>query len=160
MKRFLLTITAIAGLFSLSTAHALLGFSVGAHIGSMDFDNAAVSGDNIIGANLGYKIGGIVIADFAVDLEINQSLDDFNNSGTDASYDSTALFLTTKTAGPIYAIGRLGLVKADLGTQSDDGTAVAVGVGFSLGTQIEVTLKSISFDDLGDADQVNVRIGF
>ena len=160
MKRLALLLAAVGGLFTFTQAHALLGFTLGAHIGTIDFDNNAIDGDAVVGANLGYEVFDLLVFDVALDLEINRSLDDFDVAGLDADYESTGLFLTGKTAGPLYAIGRFGLIDAELGGSSDDGTVISVGAGFSLGTQIEVTLNSISFDDADDAQQINLRIGF
>lgn len=163
--KHLLTLAVTLGLFMSTSAHALLGFSVGAHLGYMDFDDSDTDASVVGGVNLGYQVLDLTAVAFDLDLEIQKSLTDFGrDAGPDFSYESKGLYLTAKTIGPVYAIGRLGIIDADIEggaiQTSDDGNVVTIGVGFSLGTQLELTLANISYDDAADAQQLNLRIGF
>ncbi len=166
MKNLLLALT--IGLFISAPAHALLGFSIGAHAGVMDIDNDSIDPAAIVGANVGYEVFSVpLVVAFNADLEVQKSASDFESNAGDFSYDSRGLYLTAKTVGPLYAIGRVGIVDADFegagigGSVSDKATVTTIGAGFSIGTQMELTLSNYSFDDIpDDVQQLNFRIGF
>ena len=160
MKKLCILLSAVSSLLFATQSHAFLGLSLGAHIGYQDFDNSNVDGGLVAGVNLGADLANFVLVGIALDAEIATSITDFESGGNDFEYDSKGLYLTAKTLGPLYAIGRYGFIDADFGDSSDDGSVLTYGVGFSVGAQTEITLANIDYDDAGDATQLSLRFGF
>lgn len=119
-------------------------------------------------AQLTYEFLDLVAADFAVELEAGSSLSDGDvdtaklgiPSGVKSKYDvqNIGLYLSARTAGPIYAIGRIGVARSEVnGSASlagisagvnakDTGLSIGGGVGFSTGLRTEVELTVFDND--------------
>ncbi|HEX5055542.1 MAG TPA: outer membrane beta-barrel protein [Gammaproteobacteria bacterium] len=165
---------------SLYSAAASAEMVIGVKGGAVDYD-ADWIGSTEPGLNgslqLAFDIFDLGFADIAVEGEYSTTLTeaeiDLVNSiipTLDASLDTTALYLSLRTAGPVYVIARVGYAKSDLklendfGSISDDDTAAStgIGVGFSMGVRMEIeyTQYKPEFDTFGDTDIKYLTLGF
>jgi hypothetical protein len=142
---------------SLYTTTASAEFVIGVKGGTVDFDitgsDPALNGS----IQLAFDILDIGIADIALEAEYSTSLTDGEIDmgllgAQDASFESTALYTSLRTAGPIYVIARIGYAKAeietDFGSIDDEGISKGVGVGFSMGLRMELEYTSYEIEDL------------
>jgi hypothetical protein len=142
---------------SLYTTTAAAEMVIGVKGGKIDYD---VSGSDP-GLNgslqLAFDIFDIGIADIALEGEVSRSLTDgelpSGLSDPEVSFQSTGLYASLRTAGPIYLIARIGVAKSEIefsngGTADDSGTATGLGVGFSAGLRMELELTSYEIEDL------------
>jgi hypothetical protein len=156
---------------SLYTTAASAEFVIGVKGGTVDYDVAG-SDPGLNGSiQLAFDIFDLGIADIALEGEYSTSLTDAEidvGPGTlDTSLETTALYASLRTAGPIYLIARVGYAKTEIeveGFTSDDtGVATGVGVGFSMGLRMEIeyTRYKPEFDaPLGKVDIEYLTLGF
>lgn len=162
MKKLVLLLI-IALVSPLANANELV---FGAKVELLDIDFSGVDDDpTVVGSfKLGYEFLQLGIAEIGVEGEFSTSLTDGEIAGQDYSYEAVTLAASIRTAGPVYAIGRVGLTDADIdlpnGTLSDDGTLIGIGVGFSLGVRTELEFTQIDYDDIGDAEMITVSFSF
>lgn len=165
-KKLWLTIPVLLGAVYTGSASAEL--LIGAKAGLVDYD---VSGSDP-GVNgsvqLGYEFLDLGVADIAIEGELSTSLADGEIFGTDVSLDTLGVFASLRTAGPVYVIGRVGMVDAEVeggGISIDDtNTSMGVGIGFStagLRWEIEYTTYEIetSLTDI-DIDYITLGLSF
>lgn len=127
----------------------------GAKVGTMMFDFAGVDDPTNAGVILG-KDFGVLAGDIGVQVEASTTIDDgsvntFFFGPSDVSIDTLAAYGTFRSAGPVYFIGKAGVLReeVDIGpvSESDTGLSAGVGVGFSLGVaQIELEYTMIEQD--------------
>jgi hypothetical protein len=128
---------------------------IGAKAGVVDYD---VSGSDP-GVNgsvqLGYEVLDLIAADIAIEGELTTSLTDGEILGQDASFESKGVYVSLRTAGPVYFIGRVGYVdaEAEIGGLSfdDSDTSMGAGIGFStagLRWEVEYTTYEIENTDI------------
>lgn len=143
---------------SLYTTAASAEIVIGAKAGTVDFDtegsDPALNGS----IQLAFDIFDIGIADIALEGEYSTSLTegeiDLGILGAqDVSFESTALYLALRTAGPVYVIARAGYASTEIefengGTADDDGVATGLGVGFSMGLRMEIEYTNYEIEDL------------
>ncbi len=167
MKKLFATSALIASMTFAPSAYAgdvIFGFNIG--VNRVDLDNRNDQRDPIVAnVTLGYEFLNLVAADMAVEVDYSRSLSQGEADNDKYDYSSTGLFLSLRTIGPLYAIGRAGVVKNtfdfDSGAEIDtDGTALTAGVGFSLGVRTELTLTRYDLDGEGKTDALNVSVSF
>lgn len=155
---------------SLYAAAASAEVVIGAKIGAVDYDVAG-SDPGVNGSiQLAFDIFDIGVADIALEGEYSTSLADAETDtglGTvDTSLESTALYASLRTAGPIYVIARIGYAKTEIDIEGlsadDEGVAKGVGVGFSMGLRMEIeyTQYEPEFDGIGDVQIDYLTLGF
>ncbi|MGM0564702.1 MAG: outer membrane beta-barrel protein [Pseudomonadota bacterium] len=160
----------------LATAIAALGLAaapVGASFGEIILGvkggiyNPDISGFDPAGnvsAQIGVEFLDLAAVDLAAELEVSQTLADGEVEasgplGTTASTDYTAqtvgAYISARTIGPIYAIGRVGYARTEIdidgvGKNDESGASIGAGVGFSLGarTELELTQYDVDGDDV------------
>lgn len=155
LKKSLLGAVGATLLFTASQAMAS-GFIVGVKGGGFlpkfeDNEGGSFAPAFMASAQLGYEFLDLVAADVAVELEYARTLSktspkDAKNA--DFSFQTIGAYLSVRSAGPIYAIGRVGAVNSKITadieghTASEDVTkaAVGAGLGFSLGARTELEL--------------------
>lgn len=144
--------TLVAGAAVAPLASADMYF--GAKAGPMMFDIPGVDDPTNAGIVLG-KEWGVVAGDIGVQIEGSTSIDDgaFNTwfGPVDVSIDTLAAYGVFRTAGPVYFIGKAGVLREEVEvgpvSESDTGLSFGAGVGFSLGVaQIEVEYTVIEED--------------
>lgn len=137
---------------------------IGAKAGLVDYD---VSGSDP-GVNgsvkLGYEVFDLIAADIAVEAELSTSLTDGEILGADASLDTMGVYASLTTAGPVYFIGRVGYVDAEVdigGTSFDDsGTSMGVGIGISTaGLRWEIEYTTFEVEDT-DVNYITLGLSF
>ncbi|HBA33509.1 MAG TPA: hypothetical protein DCZ12_05190 [Gammaproteobacteria bacterium] len=136
---------------NLSTASAS-EIIFGVKAGGVDFDADGIDPTTIVSGQLGYEFLDLIAADIATELEITRSISDGESDSGDYSYASQALYLSARSIGPIYVIGRAGVIAAEVdynsgGSVDDTGVAYGVGVGFSTGIRFELELTRYEFED-------------
>lgn len=149
MKKILCAIamaTALAPTASMAN-ELIVGVKAGIH-------NVDVSGFDpapLVSAQLSYEFLDLAAADIAVELEVGKSASDGESDAGDFSVTTAGVFISARTVGPIYAIGRIGVAKTELefdGFDVDDsGVAMGVGIGFSTGLRTELELTRYDIDD-------------
>lgn len=166
----IIRMTALALAASLYAATASAEIAIGVKGGAVDYDVAG-SDPGLNGSiQLAFDIFDIGVADIALEGEYSTSLTDaeidFGPATLDTSLESTALYASLRTAGPIYVIARVGYAKTEVeveGVSEDDsGVATGIGVGFSMGLRMEIeyTKYSPEFDTFGDVDIEYLTLGF
>lgn len=117
----------------------------------------------VISAQISYEFLDLVAADIAIELEAGTTVQDgdvdLQVSGVKAEYSvqNIGLYISARTAGPIYAIGRIGVARSDIeitasGTANvtakgdDTGLSYGAGVGFSTGLRTEIELTAFNND--------------
>ena len=118
----------------------------------------------VISAQLSYEFLDLVAADIAVELEAGTSVQDGDidnnvaNVKSEYSIQNIGLYISARSAGPIYAIGRIGIARSEAevtntGTfaapsskTSDTGISYGAGVGFSTGLRTEIELTAFNND--------------
>lgn len=129
---------------------------IGAKAGISKVDVSGFDPAPMVSAQLAYEFLDLAAVDFALELEAGKSASDgeqtIGNAKEDFSVSNYGLFVSARSIGPIYAIGRIGVAKTELNYDNpavqdidDSGVAVGAGVGFSLGvrTEVEVTRYEI-----------------
>lgn len=154
---------AAALMAGMSLAPAAMASEVyfGANVGKMMIDGAGYDDPTNVGVVLG-KEWGVVAGDAGVQIEASTTIDDgaYNTffGPLDVSVDTLALYGVFRSAGPVYFIGKAGILREEVevgsASATDSGLSAGVGIGFSLGVaQVEVqyTLieKDISFLSAG-----------
>jgi outer membrane immunogenic protein len=144
----------MAGLALAPAAMADMYFGVNA--GPMMFDGASYDDPVNAGVLIG-KEWGVVAGDIGVQAEFTTTI----NEGTylsftapyihDVSINTQAIYGAFRTAGPIYVIGKLGLLRHEIEvgpySESDSGLAGGVGIGFSVGVaQLELEYTQVEED--------------
>jgi hypothetical protein len=157
MKRILCAIAVATALSpTASMANELI---VGVKAGIHSLDNKNYDPAPMLSAQISYEFLDVIAADFALEIEAGTTASDGEASSAsgqkaDFSVTTAGVYLSARTTGPIYAIGRIGVAKTeiDFGTNSgqadldDSGIAVGAGIGFSTGLRTELELTSYEFD--------------
>ncbi|MBA3581339.1 MAG: hypothetical protein H0W44_02685 [Gammaproteobacteria bacterium] len=141
---------------------------IGAKVGVIDynFDNALVTttgpalknaeADNATNMSVqgSYEFLNLAVADLAFEAEYSRSLSDATiepvvGPKVEAGFQSTAVYISARSAGPVYVIARLGAAQAEIGDLAEDtGTAFGVGAGFSLGIRWELEYTQYDIDEI------------
>lgn len=133
---------------------------IGAKVGLVDYDTS--SSDPAVNGSfqLGYEILDLVAADIAIEGEISTSLVDGEIGTADAGFESTGVYASLRTAGPVYFIGRIGFVDAEIEGFDDSDTSMGVGVGFStMGLRWEVEYTTYEIETL-DVNYITLGLAF
>lgn len=136
-------------------------FLLGVKAGLVDYDlsnpDPGVNGSVL----LGYEVLNLGLADIAIEGEISRSIVDGEVSNNDISFQSSGVFASLRTAGPVYFIGRIGYVDAELDLQNSDdkGTAMGIGIGFSTGIRWEIELTTYEVENT-DVEYLTFGISF
>ncbi len=154
--KFWMAATALAACLYATAASAEM--VIGVKAGTADFD--VEGSDPALNASLqlAFDIFDIGIADIAVEGEYSTTLSngeiEMGLLGVqELSFQSTGLYLSLRTAGPVYVIARAGYAKNEIefengGTVDDEGTATGVGLGFSMGLRTELEYTRHKIEDL------------
>lgn len=149
--------------FCLFTSQASADFLIGVKAGLLDYDLSNPDPDPGVNGSvqLGYEFLNLGLADIAIEGEISRSIVDGEVSNNDISFKSTGVFTSLRTAGPVYFIGRVGYVDAELGLQNldDKGVAMGIGLGFSAGIRWEIELTSYEIQNI-DVEYLTFGISF
>lgn len=137
---------------------------LGAKAGLVDYDLPS-SDPGINGSfMLGYEFLNLGVADIAVEGELSTSLVDgevdtpFGSS--DLEFESLGAYLSARTAGPIYAIGRVGIVNGEINQTDDTEPAMGIGIGFStVGLRWELEYTAYEVENV-DIDYISLGLSF
>lgn len=134
---------------------------IGAKAGIINFEAKGVDPTTIGSVQLSYEFLDLVAADIATELEVTKSIADGESDAGDYSYSSKALYLSARTLGPIYVIGRAGVIDVEVdfdnaGSSDDKGMAYGVGIGFSTGIRVELEVTQYEFEN---SDTTVVTLG-
>jgi hypothetical protein len=159
MKRILAAGALAAALCSTAQADELI---FGVKGGLADIDVSGYDPITVVGGQIGYEFLNLVAADLAVEAELMKSA-----AAADAGeYDfmSTGLYLSARTAGPVYVIGRVGYINAEIdhstnGKSDDSGNVLSLGLGFSTGIRTELEFTTYNFDD-NDVKMISLGLHF
>jgi outer membrane immunogenic protein len=141
----------LASVFMFTTAPSIYAgnFYFGAKVGQMVIDNIGVNDPTNIGLTLGYEIG-TVVADVGVEGEYTRSAKSGSYEDHDVDVETMGLYVAARSAGPIYAKGRLGYVNTNVDGRTgieDSGVSFGLGFGFSVGiAQFEFEYTKINAD--------------
>lgn len=153
MRLFKLMALILAGLNSVSTAADELVLA--GKIGAFNIDFAEVDqSDPFFAAavDLGYEFINLPGLNIGAELQLVTSLTDGDMNLRNYSYESVGAFLSLRTSGPVYFIGRMGYIDAQItpenaNTIDDNGTAVGLGIGFNTGIRWELELDGVQYND-------------
>lgn len=152
-KKLWLTVPVLLGaVYSGSASAELL---IGAKAGVVDYDIAG-SDPGVNGSvQLGYEIFDLIAADIAIEAELSTSLADGEVLNADASLETLGVYASLRTAGPVYFIGRIGQVDAEVDaggvTFDDSNISMGAGIGFStagLRWEVEYTTYEVENTDI------------
>lgn len=156
-------------LFTLMSPTATAGgLHISASVGYLSTEQKGSDNDhgNFSGtATVGVEVLGLVLATVYAEFERTQLLDEGEWNGEDYSYKSDGAFLAVRTLGPVYAVGRVGYVKAEFDPEmrakaGDRDEAISVGLGYSVGLRNELLYTHIEHDGGGATDIISFLIGF
>jgi hypothetical protein len=138
----------MAGMALAPAAMADMYFGVNA--GPMMFDVSGVDDPTNAGVLIG-KEWGVALGDVGVQAEFTTSIDDGSAGVNDVSIDTQAIYGAFRTAGPVYVIGKVGLLRHEIEvgpiSESDSGLAAGIGIGFSVGVvQLELEYAQVEED--------------
>jgi len=138
----------MAGMAFVPAAMADMYFGVNA--GKMMIDMSGYDDPTNAGVLIG-KEWGVVAGDLGVEAEFTTSIDDGSVGGLDVNVNTQAIYGAFRTAGPVYVIGKLGLlrIEQEVGpfSDSDTGVSAGIGVGFSVGlAQLELQYTLVEED--------------
>ena len=144
------------------------GLHISASVGYLSAeqtDNDSDHGNFAGTATVGVEVLGLVLATVYAELERTQLLGDGEWNGEDYDYKSDGVFLAVRTLGPLYAVGRVGYVKAEFDPEIRERAgsrdeAISVGVGYSLGIRNELLYTRIEHDGGGTTNTISFLIGF
>lgn len=156
-KRFFpvfVTVMACALFIQAAQADKLL---IGAKGGvqGIDFEELGKADSSLMAlVTMGYEFMEFWSMDVAGELEISSSLDKGEVLNRDFNLQNTALYLSLRSRGSNYFIGKIGLVDTevdfvDFPNIDDTGAALSIGMGF--GKLVEVELTGYSYQDMGTA---------
>lgn len=159
-----LTVIAISALSLASQTASAGGLHFGLKTGAYKFETKSDSKTSfapMISGQIGYEFLDLTAVDVAAELEIGRTVghSTLKNLGKEFDVSATTVggYLSARTLGPIYAIGRVGYAQTtfdgDVSSKKVSGPVIGVGAGFSLGvrTELEVTRYALS-DDKADTD--------
>lgn len=147
-------VTVISAALSIQSAHAdklLIGAKGG--IQGVDFEGLGKADSSLMAlVTMGYEFTRFWSMDVAGELEISSSLDKGEVLNRDFNLQNTALYLSLRSQGSSYFIGKIGVVDTevdfvDFPNMDDTGAAVSLGMGF--GKLVEVELTGYSYQDMG-----------
>lgn len=148
----------LAGLLLSPAGHA--EWYIGAKAGPMMIDADGVDDPTNAGVIIGHE-WGVVAGDLGIEAEFTKTIDDGRFAGQDVQVDTLGLFAAFRTAGPVYLIGKAGVVRNEVEvgsvSDSDTGTAIGAGVGFSIGIA-QFELEFTRLDD--DIDFLSLGVRF
>ncbi|EDY87150.1 hypothetical protein GP5015_2328 [gamma proteobacterium HTCC5015] len=142
-----------------SFAEVIIGVKGGVY--KPDFSGYDPAGQ--VSAQLGIEFLDLAAVDIAAELELSKTLADgevststaLGTATTDYSAQTVGAYLSARSIGPIYAIGRIGYANTEididgLGSFDESGASLGAGVGFSLGarTELELTQYDVDGDDV------------
>jgi len=133
----------------------------GAKAGLVDFNTSnsdpAINGGIMIGKDF-WRLG---IFKAGIEGEFTTSVVDGEIDNTDADFQSLGGYGYIRSRGPVYFIGRLGIVSAEVGDVADDtDISIGAGVGFrGLGLDWEVEYTQYEVETY-DVDMISVGILF
>lgn len=154
IRAFRIMVLMLAGLGGVSTAAAdelVLGGKVGAF--NIDFEQVDQSDPFLAAAvDLGYEFLDLAGLRLGAELQFTTSLTDGEMNLRDYSYQSVGAFMSLRTLGPVYFIGRLGYIDAHITPENtasidDNGTTVGLGIGFNTGIRWELELDGVQYQD-------------
>jgi len=125
---------------------------IGAKLGVIDIDANGFDSTLTGSLQLGYEFLDLAVADLAAEVEMTRSLGAGDAPGGDYDYSAIGAFISARTAGPIYVIGRIGFIDADIehsagADHGDSGTALGLGIGSSMGLRWELEMTTYDLDD-------------
>lgn len=135
--------------------------------GWVDSSESGYDPATIASLRLGTEVLDLGVASFDLGVEAATDIDKGSTaSGEDWGFQSLGTYLSGRTAGPVYLIGRLGIAhqEIEVGDRTDDGTqtSVGIGAGTSVGIlRLEVTANRYgSAGDLDDITWLSAGISF
>jgi hypothetical protein len=145
---------------SLHATSASAEILVGVKAGLVDYDvpgsDAGVNGSFQIGA----EVADLKFADVALEAEFSTSVVDPEVYNQDNSFESLGVYGSLRTAGPVYFIGRAGLVNAEIENYDDDTSlSMGLGIGFSAGLRWEIEYTTYEVEDV-DVNYVTLGLSF
>lgn len=129
--------------------------------GIHQIDLSAYDPAAMVSAQISYEFLDLAAVDVALELEAGKTISDAKvdfgpapGDQTDAEVTTIGAYISVRTAGPVYAIGRIGVANTDVSfedkanfTDGDDtGVSAGAGVGFSLGVRTEIELTRYEVD--------------
>lgn len=150
-----------------STARAG-GLHISASVGYLNTEQNGIDNEhgNFLGtATVGVEVLGLVLGTVYAEFERTKLLDEGEWNNQDYSYSSDGVFLALRTLGPVYAIARVGYVKAEFEKEmrtvvGERDKAISVGLGYDVGLRNELIYTHIENEGEGVTDVISFLIGF
>ena len=159
--------SALAGLALALAAAPASAASVQVFTGPVEPDIAGFDSATAGGVRLGAEFADVGLAEFDAELEFATSIDEGDTASGTWDYQSIGAFVTARSAGAVYFIGRVGVVDQEIdpsgsGAISESGEAVGLGIGAGIGVaQFELLAQRQSGgDDLDDVDSITAALRF
>lgn len=135
--------------------------SVGVKAGTVNYDLSPSSSGTNGSAVIAYKFLDIGAARVSVEGELSRSLEDGEIFNRTVKFGSQGAYLAFRTAGPLYFIGRLGVVNAEIKPVGDEtGASAGIGVGFKvLGLNLELDYTRFEVLEI-DVEYIGVGVSF
>lgn len=155
--RYLIACSLLA--FGLYAPHAGAEVTVGVKGGLVDYD-ARQSDPGLNGSvQVGVDILDLQAADIAVEGEVSTSFVEGEINNREVDFQTMGVYSSIRTAGPVYFIGRVGVVNAEIENTDDTDIAMGLGVGFSTGIRWEVEYNTYEVEGL-DVEYLTLGFSF
>lgn len=101
--------------------------------------------------SLGLEFLNLGVVDIGATVEYTTGLSEAEIDNRDTSIEARSAWLTARTFGPVYAIGRAGWLELELdptntGVSDQRDEAISVGLGFSMGIRSEIIYTRVEHD--------------
>ena len=168
MRRLAAALLCLLASLSYSSAAQAGGLHIAASVGYLNTEQNGIdnSHGNFLGsATVGVEVLGLVLGTVYAEFERTKLLDEGDWNGQDYNYSSDGLYLALRTLGPVYAIGRVGYVKAEFDQEmrtvvGDRDEAISIGLGYDVGLRNELIYTHIEHEGDGVTDMISFLIGF
>ena len=141
--------------------------SIQAYTGWVEPDTSGFDGATVGGVRLGAELADVGFFELDGELEAATDLDEGDTATGDWGYRSVGAFLTARSAGALYFLGRVGVTDQEIDPSdgeavSDTREAIGLGVGASVGVaQFEVLAqRHAETDELDAVDSVTAAVRF
>lgn len=150
LRTFTKVLVAGAMVFGLGQSAQAADWYFGVTAGPMMIDTPSLNDPTNVGLLLGRE-WSVGLGDVGLEGEFTATIDEGSLGGQDVSISTQALYAAFRSAGALYLIGKVGVLREEVeigaASATDTGASVGAGVGLSLGiARVELQYTVIESD--------------
>ncbi len=156
--RYLVLGLALLGIYAPTTYAG--EWLIGVKAGMVNFDLPGSTPALNSSVMIGKEIWDIGVADIGFEGELTQSVTDGEIGNSDAKFKSMGGYAFLRTAGPVYAIAKIGMTNAEINDVDDSNSSSSLGLGVSTGgLRWEIEYTQYRVENL-DIDMISLGLSF